>query len=64
MVELQPGDFVRIPRGVAHASLHAAASMHLALLSRHPLPQVAKTDRVAQPVDVQAIAQRRREIAA
>ncbi|MEV0038944.1 hypothetical protein [Streptomyces sp. NPDC050804] len=47
-VELGPGDFVRVPLGVAHTSLCAAGeSRHLALHSDRDLPQIARTTRTA-----------------
>jgi mannose-6-phosphate isomerase-like protein (cupin superfamily) len=49
LVELGPGDFVRIPLGVAHTSIAAEPTEHLILLSDQDLPQVAPTTRTAQP---------------
>lgn len=48
VVELGPGDFVRIPLGVAHSSIAAGQTEHLILLSDRNLPQVAPTTRTAQ----------------
>ena len=47
VVDLEPGDFVRIPVGIAHASVATEAGDYVCLLSRTGLPQVAKTSRVA-----------------
>ncbi|MFC8078122.1 hypothetical protein ACFUN8_21580 [Streptomyces sp. NPDC057307] len=47
-VELDPGDFVRVPLGIAHTSLCAAGeSRHLALQSDRDLPQIGQTTRTA-----------------
>lgn len=47
IVELCPGDFVRIPLGVAHTSIAGGPSAHITLLSHLALPQIAETDRTA-----------------
>jgi quercetin dioxygenase-like cupin family protein len=47
LIDLEPGDFVRIPLGIAHASVATEAGDYLSLLSRSELPQVAGTSRVA-----------------
>lgn len=47
VVEMQPGDFVRIPLGISHGSVARDTSTHLSLLSHLELPQVAETTRVA-----------------
>ncbi|KZB83037.1 hypothetical protein [Amycolatopsis regifaucium] len=47
IVTLEPGDFVRIPLGIAHTSVTTDASDHLTLLSHRELPQVAETTRLA-----------------
>ncbi|RYH71203.1 MAG: hypothetical protein EON54_00085 [Alcaligenaceae bacterium] len=49
IVDLHPGDFVRIPLGIAHASVCADSSEHVRLLSHQELPQVAETSRTADP---------------
>jgi len=41
VVQLVPGDFVQIPRGVAFTSIHCAPSAHIALVSVTPIPRVA-----------------------
>jgi quercetin dioxygenase-like cupin family protein len=48
LVELGPGDLVRIPLGVAHASSAHEPSQYIRLLSHLELPQVAETARTAQ----------------
>ena len=58
VLHLEPGDFVRIPRAVAFASIHAAPSTHLSLVSARPIPQVAKAARQAArltPEDIDAL---------
>jgi len=49
IVDLRPGDFVRIPLGIAHGNLVDEASTHLSLLSNQELPQVAESARTADP---------------
>jgi hypothetical protein len=56
LVELGPGDFVRIPLGVAYSSMTAEESRYLTLLSDRALPQVAKTSRTAVVCTPEAIA--------
>ncbi|MGK5531014.1 hypothetical protein [Streptomyces sp. URMC 129] len=48
-VRLEPGDFVRVPLGLAHTSVCAEESEHIVLLSDRELPQVAQTSRTAEP---------------
>jgi len=50
VLHLAPGDFVRIPRAVAFASIHAGPSTHLSLVSTLPIPQVAQGARQAEKV--------------
>jgi quercetin dioxygenase-like cupin family protein len=47
LIDLEPGDFVRIPLGISHASVATEAGGYLSLLSRSKLPQIADTSRVA-----------------
>lgn len=47
-VALEPGDFVRIPVGVAFASVHHGPSAHLTVASARELPQVAETTKTAE----------------
>jgi mannose-6-phosphate isomerase-like protein (cupin superfamily) len=56
LVELGPGDFVRIPLGVAYTSMTAEESRYLTLLSDRALPQVAKTSRTAVVCTPEAVA--------
>ncbi|MFD3744016.1 hypothetical protein [Nocardia sp. NPDC058633] len=49
IVELGPGDFVRIPLGIAHTSVGHEDGAYLSVLSHRELPQVAETSRTAQP---------------
>jgi uncharacterized cupin superfamily protein len=55
MLRIEPGDFVRIPRGVAFTSIHAQASAHITLVSTHEIPQVAKSLKQAIPVDIKEL---------
>jgi mannose-6-phosphate isomerase-like protein (cupin superfamily) len=47
IVDLEPGDFVRIPLGISHASTGAEPGEYVSLLSHRELPQIAKTTRTA-----------------
>ncbi len=49
IVELGPGDFVRIPLGIAHMSLCGEQSEHIALYVNRELRQIAETARIAEP---------------
>ncbi|MFC9502780.1 hypothetical protein [Streptomyces sp. NPDC057002] len=49
IVELEPGDFVRVPLGIAYTSVCAEDSEHIALFSDRELPQIAETTRTAEP---------------
>ncbi|MFC6879033.1 MULTISPECIES: hypothetical protein [Actinomadura] len=56
VVELGPGDFVRVPLGVAHTSFVSGGSEHIRLLSDRELPQVAAAARTADPCEPGRIA--------
>ncbi|RSS17519.1 hypothetical protein EF914_25190 [Streptomyces sp. WAC05458] len=56
IVELGPGDFVRIPLGIAYTSVCADASEHIALFSDRELPQIAETTRTAEPYTPERLA--------
>jgi quercetin dioxygenase-like cupin family protein len=47
VIELAPGDFVRIPLGIAHTSVVSEPGEYVVLLSHRELPQVAETARTA-----------------
>lgn len=49
IVELGPGDFIRIPLGIAHASVGHDDGAYLRVLADRELPQVAETSRTALP---------------
>ncbi|GAA3581350.1 hypothetical protein GCM10022222_77570 [Amycolatopsis ultiminotia] len=49
VVELGPGDFVRIPLGIAYANVATEPAEYLSLLSHRELPQIAETTRAAEP---------------
>jgi uncharacterized cupin superfamily protein len=48
LVDLDPGDFIRMPLGVAHASVTTEPGHYLSLLSHRELSQVAETTRESQ----------------
>lgn len=56
LVDLEPGDFVRIPLGISHASVATEAGDYVSLLSRSEVPQVAKTSRTADPYSPERLA--------
>ena len=56
IVDLEPGDLVRIPLGVAHASVGAEAGQYISLLSHRELPQIAETSRTADPCSPERLA--------
>ncbi|MCX4904654.1 hypothetical protein [Streptomyces sp. NBC_00878] len=56
IVDLRPGDFVRIPLGLAHASVCTEESRHISLYSDRELPQVAETARTAVPYTPERLA--------
>ena len=56
LVELVPGDLVRIPVGVAYTSIAAEQNRYLTLASDRELPQVAATGRAATPCTAEVIA--------
>jgi mannose-6-phosphate isomerase-like protein (cupin superfamily) len=62
-VELSPGDFVRIPLGIAYTSINAAQNRYLTALCDRELPQVAETTRNAMPTDLAEIGRARAAIA-
>ncbi|MFT4215078.1 MAG: hypothetical protein QM622_09925 [Microbacterium sp.] len=77
MVRLVPGDFVRIPLGVAHTSIVHGDSSHIRVCSaktylqvidgvecvRAAVPQIGKSTGEAEPIDIDAIDAARAAIA-
>lgn len=59
-LHLEPGDFVRIPVGVAFASVSSEQSAHITLVSAHAVPQVAAASKKAERVAVEEIDSLRR----
>lgn len=59
IVDLGPGDFVRIPLGIAHTSISTADTEYIALYSDRELPQIAATSKTAEPYTPQLLAARR-----
>lgn len=56
IVDLKPGDFVRIPLGVAHTSVADESSTHISLQSHLELPQIAESDRSADEFSLERLA--------
>ena len=56
VIDLEPGDFVRIPLGISHASVATKPGDYVSLLSHRELPQVADTSRVADRVSPERLA--------
>ncbi|WP_063005828.1 hypothetical protein [Nocardia salmonicida] len=56
IVELGPGDFVRIPLGIAHTTVGHEAGSYISLLSHRELPQVAETSRTAHTYSPERLA--------
>jgi mannose-6-phosphate isomerase-like protein (cupin superfamily) len=56
IVELHPGDFVRIPLGVAHTTISDQDTEYIALYSDRELPQIAPTSKTAEPYSPQLLA--------
>ncbi|WP_439680806.1 hypothetical protein [Embleya sp. MST-111070] len=52
VLELEPGDFVRIPVGVAFTDIVSEPSTHLTVLSALTVPQVAETTKVGRVLGV------------
>lgn len=48
VVEVGPGDFLRVPAGVARTDVALEPSEHVTVLSREELPQIAGTSRTAE----------------
>ncbi|RQU32813.1 hypothetical protein DF142_31730 [Burkholderia cenocepacia] len=58
-IHLEPGDFVRIPRGVAFTSIHDAFSEHLTLISTYELQQVPESAKQGERIDADTLARMR-----
>ncbi|MEV0219804.1 hypothetical protein [Streptomyces sp. NPDC050704] len=56
VIDLEPGDFVRIPLGVSHTDVATEAGDYVSLLSRSEVPQVAKTSRTADQYSPERLA--------
>ncbi len=56
IVELGPGDLIRIPLGIAHANVCVGPAEYIVLQSNRELPQVAESSRAAQPYSPQLLA--------
>ncbi|GAA0510392.1 hypothetical protein [Pigmentiphaga daeguensis] len=54
-LEIEPGDFVRIPQGVAFTSIHHEPVEYLMLASRHEIPQSAQGTKQGGRLDAAAV---------
>ncbi|MFB4300294.1 hypothetical protein [Actinomadura sp. NTSP31] len=54
-VPLEPGDFVKVPAGIAFTSIHHEPSTHLTVASARPVPQVSEATRTAERLPATAI---------
>jgi quercetin dioxygenase-like cupin family protein len=61
IAELQPGDFLRIPLGIAHTSICAERTEYLVVHSDRELPQIAETTRTANAYSPEHLAAVRTE---
>lgn len=59
-LHLEPGDFVRIPVGVAFTSVSHETSEHLTLVSALTVPQFAPSSKTAEPIDFELLEELRR----
>lgn len=64
VIELVPGDFVRIPIGVAFTSIADGANSYIATISFARLPRTYAATRVSEHWDISAIEQRRAAVSA
>ena len=56
IIDLGPGDFIRIPMGLAHSSVCTDGAEYLVLQADRDAPQVAETSRRAEPYSPQCLA--------
>jgi quercetin dioxygenase-like cupin family protein len=61
IAELEAGDFLRIPLGIAHTSITAEDGEYVVVQSNRELPQTAETSRAAGPISPQHLAAVRNE---
>jgi quercetin dioxygenase-like cupin family protein len=61
IAELEPGDFLRIPLGIAHTSICAERTEFLIVHSGRELPQIAETTRTANAYSPEHLAAVRAE---
>ncbi|MFC6880799.1 MULTISPECIES: hypothetical protein [Actinomadura] len=59
-VRLEPGDFARIPVGVAFTSIHRGPSAHITVVSAREVPQVAEATGTAERLPADEIERLRR----
>ncbi|MFC7514601.1 hypothetical protein ACFQUU_06255 [Herbaspirillum sp. GCM10030257] len=52
VLQIEPGDFVCIPAGVAFTSIHKEPSAHLTLVSTREMPQVPEASKKGAPVSM------------
>lgn len=61
VVELGPGDLLRIPVGIAHTSISDAVTEHIRLVCDRELPQIGETTRSADPYSPDRLAAARNQ---
>lgn len=62
VLELNPGDFVNVPRGCAYTSISAASSSHIIVLSTEGLPMHGEPSKTAEPCSIEKIKAARQDI--
>lgn len=62
VLQLEPGDFVRVPRGMAFSSIAVERSEHITLVSAPPLPQVATATAKGERLSVEELTELRRPL--
>jgi homogentisate 1,2-dioxygenase len=62
VAEVGPGDLIRIPLGIAHASVCTEPVEYLVLQADRELPQIADTARFAQPYSAEHVAELRSKV--
>lgn len=56
LVELEPGDLLRIPVGIAHTSVSSEDGEYITLLCDRELPQIGETAKTAEPYSPERLA--------
>ena len=55
IAELEPGDFIRIPLGIAHSDMCSEPGEYRTLQAGRELPQIAESSRCAEPYSAQRV---------